>query len=380
MNPAPRPEHPTPRSVLIVDQGLLKDRRGKPIHGVELFRLHLVRQLLARGIRVTLAVHPNWRPTIAEWFAPHAHRPDLLITPRFGRTAVGAAWAVLRARAHARKLGLPGGRYTTLMLGNLGRGHIAALKLARRCEPAHHTFAMAHRRPRPPVIKALSRDPIPVLCVSDFVAQRFRDVNLPGIAVMYGLPNVDAFEPPAAPRPPDGLMQIIMLARLPNLSKGLDKAIDAFTALPPDLHARSRLHLVAFVEDPDHPKLTGPGADPNITAHRWVPSHEVADLLRRMDIMLCLSRNETFSQAIVQGMLTGLPIVATSIPVYTEKLDTGGGIIADDPASIARATTDLAADPARRAEMGRIGRATALERYAWDTDRFIREFLFPACH
>jgi len=96
-----------------------------------------------------------------------------------------------------------------------------------------------------------------------------------------------------------------------------------------------------------------------------------------MDIMLCLSRNETFSQAIVQGMLTGLPIIATPLPVYVEKLDTGAGVVCQDEDAIVRAMVELANDADRRRAMGEAGRRTALNRYVWSTDEFIRRHLFP---
>ena len=101
--------------------------------------------------------------------------------------------------------------------------------------------------------------------------------------------------------------------------------------------------------------------------------------------MLAASRNresdgrlmETFSQTTVQGMLTGLPVVHTSIASYVEKFDAGGGIRADTPDEIAAALVRLADDPALRSRLGREARATALARYVWDTDRFLRRYMAP---
>jgi glycosyltransferase involved in cell wall biosynthesis len=84
---------------------------------------------------------------------------------------------------------------------------------------------------------------------------------------------------------------------------------------------------------------------------------------------------ETFSQTTVQGMLTGLPVVHTSIPPFMEKFDAGGGIKADTPAEMAAAFVRLADDPELRVRLGREARATALSRYVWDTGRFIERYL-----
>jgi glycosyltransferase involved in cell wall biosynthesis len=108
-----------------------------------------------------------------------------------------------------------------------------------------------------------------------------------------------------------------------------------------------------------------------------MPVDRVGELLREMDVMLALSTRETFSQAIVQGMLAGLPVIASPLPVYEEKLDTGAGVVARTTAEVADAMASLARDPQRRRAMGAAGRETALQRYVWDTDVFIRRHLFP---
>jgi glycosyltransferase involved in cell wall biosynthesis len=158
---------------------------------------------------------------------------------------------------------------------------------------------------------------------------------------------------------------------MPNHYKGHDTAIAAFRSLPDDVRRNAELHLASFIT----PTTID---EPGVVAHNWTPAHAVPGFLRRMDVMLTPSRNETFSQAIVQGMLTGLPVVATPLPVFTEKLDTGAGIVCRTTEEFTAAMTQLARDPAERRRMGRLGRQTALERYAWSTDRFLDLYLFPS--
>jgi glycosyltransferase involved in cell wall biosynthesis len=159
--------------------------------------------------------------------------------------------------------------------------------------------------------------------------------------------------------------------------KGADTAIAAMSLLPETYRGRIELHVKAFRDNRAFP------ADSGIVTHPWSGADEVPEFLRGMDVMLAASRNresdgrlmETFSQTTVQGMLTGLPVVHTSIPPFMEKFDAGGGLKADTPAEMADAFVRLADDAELRARLGREARATALARYVWDTARFVQRYV-----
>ena len=72
-------------------------------------------------------------------------------------------------------------------------------------------------------------------------------------------------------------------------------------------------------------------------------------------------------------MLTGLPLIVNNIPVLTEKIDTGGGLVFDDVDGLTKAMRRFADDPQLRRKMGEQGRQTALERYIWNTQNFVDE-------
>ncbi len=74
-------------------------------------------------------------------------------------------------------------------------------------------------------------------------------------------------------------------------------------------------------------------------------------------------------------MLTGLPVLHSTLPVLCEKFDQGGGLVFDSDAALAAGIERLANDPALRRDMGRSGRRTALERYVWSTSRFVDRYL-----
>ncbi len=349
------------RRVLFLDQGFLKNRKGKPVHGVELFRLLLLPQLLQRGVRCTIWFDPSWRETVQERLGEDKNL-RVLYTPGLGGTLPNALWAVASERE----------RHDTIVYGDARRGMIPAMHLGATRKLGQRVLVFAHRRPHPRLLQMTRSLDFDVLCVSEFVAERYRNAGR-SVDVFYGIPNSDRFHPTRAGERADGdgIISFCLLGRLPNISKGHELAIESYRMLDENIRSQCRLHLASFIEPTDL------GIE-GVVAHEWIRSDEVPAFLREMDVMLTLSSNETFSQAIVQGMLTGLPIIATRHPVFVEKLDTGGGVLVDRlPASISSAMAQLARDGAERRRMGVIARQTALYRYVWNTDIFIRKYLFP---
>lgn len=102
--------------------------------------------------------------------------------------------------------------------------------------------------------------------------------------------------------------------------------------------------------------------------------------LQALDIF-CLPSyaNEGVPQAVLQAMLTGLPIVTTPIGAITEAVTdgkTGLVVPARDPAALSAALVRLADDPRFAAALGSAARKDALERYTRDVmlDRMERIF------
>jgi len=352
------------KSVLLIEQGFLKSRAGKPIHGVELFRLFLIRQMIQLGVDVTVLCEQSWKPILEERL--EGALPEIITTPSLrGVVATGIPAALFVKK--------PKPRYDAVMFGDPGRGLLPAMRIAKWRRLARRYFVMSHRQPKDEVCRAMDKMNLDVLAVSEFVASRYRRNNYSRkLDIYYGIANAPDFYPPTTPRPSNGLCHFVMVARLPNISKRLDWALQAFQSLPDDVRRHSRLHLASFIEPTDL------GIE-GVICHPWLPADRIPELLRQMDVMLAISRRETFSQAIVQGMLTALPIISGDHPVYVEKMDVvggGGGIVCSDAAAVRDAMITLASDPALRARMGAIGRETALARYAWDTDRFLTQYLF----
>jgi glycosyltransferase involved in cell wall biosynthesis len=86
---------------------------------------------------------------------------------------------------------------------------------------------------------------------------------------------------------------------------------------------------------------------------------DVARLLNGFDIFVSASAfGEGFSNAVAEAMATGLPVVATDIGDARRIVGDAGVVVPPrDPAALAEAIRGLAADPARRRDLGARGRA-----------------------
>lgn len=398
------------RKVAFLEKVFL-DRRasGAELRGVELFNLRLVRDLCARGVSVTLFTEPSWRSTVLKE-VPDAPSLRLVSANGFGSSLLAGFAAACRLRRMARREGA----FDALLLGNVANRLIPALWLLRAGRDFRYAVLIAHREPSARFLRAISRLPGRILAVSEPVAADFRGRGLAAeVMVDYGIMDAHLFYPsstsavppalfegansPSAlsgggassstsvvlPAPSGGgagsngreaLCRFCVLGALDNAWKGADTAIAAFRLLPEAVRAHCELHLLGFRSSRDFP------GEPSIIAYSWQSAAGVPDFLRSMDVMLVPSRDEhvmreTFSQSVVQGMLTGLPVVYAPLPVLAEKFDRGGGFRASTPQEFADAMARLAENPNLRAELGAQGRAVALSRYVWDTGRFVERHL-----
>lgn len=329
-----------------------------------MFNLNLLRDLVRLGHRVTAVVHPDWAGAIHAWAG--AEGVECATIPRRAGAVAGSLAALL---ALGRR------RFTHVLVANVGDRLIPALWLLRRLGLAPRAVLIAHREPTPRFVGSIARMPCTVVVVNSLIASHFPAGRFAPVAVSYGITDGERFL--AAPREPDGagVVSFCVLGDLDRPWKGADTAVAAFRLLDEGVRRRCRLHLASFAAPPDF-------GDACIRAYTWIPFAEMPAFLGRMDAMLVPSRDEgvmreTFSQAAVQGMLAGLPLVVGRLPVLEEKVDEGGGIVAGSPAELARAMERLALDPGLRRRMGDQARETARRRYVWDTAAFVSRFLSP---
>ncbi len=371
-----KPDKPAACEIAFFEKVLLRPLRPDvKLRGVELFNLGLVRDLAAGGHRLFIPAHSSWRALLTTAAGDHAANMAIRPVPRLGiplLTFLVAAWSIASA---ARA----GGRFPILFVANNAESLSPAIAFLTRAHAFEKMVLFAHKVPSSRFAAIVASTPGSIVCVCNAIAEGFRKKRVAaGVHVDYGVVNGDAFHPSAKPRPDAGApLRVCLLGDMASDWKGADTALATMERLPAAYRGRIELHIKAFRDTRCFPEGSG------IIAHPWSDAEDIPGFLRGMDVLLAASRNresdgrlmETFSQTTVQGMLTGLPVVHTSIAPYVEKFDAGGGIQADTPDEIAAALMRLADDPDLRARLGREARATALARYVWDTERFYRRYM-----
>src|SRR5262249_26154321 len=113
--------------------------------------------------------------------------------------------------------------------------------------------------------------------------------------------------------------------------------------------------------------VTVAGLDAYVTFAGHVPAEEMPQLLRKFDVLLVPSIwAEPFSRMLLEGMSSGLVVVATPTGGTTEILADGeNGLLfaPGDAKDLAQKLNRLAADPELRRRLAQAGRQTAIQRF-----------------
>jgi len=183
----------------------------------------------------------------------------------------------------------------------------------------------------------------------------FNGIQLEGYAA--------AESPPATPT-------IGYLARMCR-EKGIEVMVDAFLHLAGELGDReTRLHLAGAATAGDEPlirrlraRIESAGLAARVTWSPNISREEKISFLRGLSLFsVPATYAEAFGLYVVEAMACGVPVVQPEAAAFPELIAAGGGglgVRPRDPAALARAWRDLLRDPARRAELGRAGRAAA---------------------
>ena len=168
----------------------------------------------------------------------------------------------------------------------------------------------------------------------------------------------------AALEVPDERVVIVIVSRLVR-HKGHPELLDAMRAVP-----GAELWVVGERLPSDHGQdLEAVFAEAPPQVRRLGYRTDIPDLLAVADIFALPSHFEGLPMSVIEAMLTGLPVVATSIRGPREQVVNGETGLLVPPMSVpplAEALRRLVADPALRARMGEAGRARALQLYTED--------------
>ncbi len=354
-----RPEN----SVLFLEKTFLYDE-PELIGGVELFNLNLIREMAEAGCRLVVAANQGWGGVIRK---SAGQLPVEIMELQPGLDTVTRGMSMFwRCRNRSFKL---------LILGNTGNRLIPIMWMLDKLHMVEHCAAILHREPSPRFVRALKRRPIDLLAVNSKIASHFDRNAFPKLTVGYGIMHHERYYPAESPPAEKPFVDFCVVGHLDRKWKGSDTAVSAFRKIPGELRSKCRLHLLGFTMPPSFPES-------NIIVYNWKTCDEVGPFLRQMDVMIVPSRDEnvmreTFSQTAVQGMLSGLPLIVSDLPILVEKLDRGGGLVFHDEAGLADAMVKMVSEPEFRRTQGAMGRQTALARYVWDTKAYVKEHISP---
>jgi glycosyltransferase involved in cell wall biosynthesis len=141
--------------------------------------------------------------------------------------------------------------------------------------------------------------------------------------------------------------------RLPH--KNFEALLEAVALIPES----RRPHLVITgggPDDPLRPVMIRLGLEAWVELAGWVTTEQLEALYARAAAVVVPTLFEGFGLPVLEGMARGCPVICSELPVLREV----GGGAADyfdpgDPRSIAAAINSTLANPARRAELARLG-------------------------
>lgn len=133
-----------------------------------------------------------------------------------------------------------------------------------------------------------------------------------------------------------------------------------------------------YVLSPLMKRLEGQGIEFRLntrTVHRAMPTDQMVDWYRSLDVFLCTSVSEGTPMPVLEAMACGIPVVSTSVGDVPDVVTPMSGILvgpyhnqetaAMTVESLSWALKDLADEPDTVEEMGRVARKRVLETRNW---------------
>ena len=165
----------------------------------------------------------------------------------------------------------------------------------------------------------------------------------------------------------DGTKPIIITVGRFSSAKGYEDLIDAFHLLR-QTDLKSVLLMVGSGSTQDSIRTQIEKLNLNQSVILAGERHDVPQLLASSDVFASSSHREGLPLSVLEAMMAGLPVVATSvgdIPNVVTK-ETGLIVPPHQPAMLAAALEELLRNPRRRREMGRAARDRVLHEYSVD--------------
>lgn len=159
---------------------------------------------------------------------------------------------------------------------------------------------------------------------------------------------------------------VILTAAALEERKGIQWVLDA---LPQVLNSRTVTYLV-LGEGAYRETLERRAQKLGVEGHvRFMGAQrEIESFYRAADLGLILSHGEASSLFALEALACELPMVAAAQPPFDELIAPAYGelVAEEDSCKVACAILELAGDPARREQMGRIGRNRIAAKFSWE--------------
>ncbi len=367
---------------------------------LETFLERLFEGLAAVGVDVTIAMptppNPAWlQANGIKWLrSPAWDGPIPLRLFRLGEMALGAALSghgdlgVLRPHVSSLPRGVPRLQAWNRLLPFVGRradviyfpwnsaaiSHLALFDLGIpvvvSCRGSQVNIG-PHQPDREDLrdgLRATLSRAAAVHCVSSAIEAEARLYGLEPAKSRVIRPSVDPekFFPRRGPRALSGALRVIAIGSL-SWKKGFAYALRALR-IARDSGADVELEVIG--EGAERQRLLFDIEDEGLSGHAHLAGElspdEVPDRLRSADLFLLSSVSEGISNAALEGMATGLPVVTTDCGGMREAVSDGiEGIVVPvrDVGQMAAALGRLAADPGLRVRMGAAARNRILKEF-----------------
>ncbi len=371
--------HPTFR-VLEVTQ-----RYPPALGGVERHVERLAFELERSGSRVEIATTDLIRDRPFERYAPgsladppsvHRWRAYRLIEAPHGLGIVGPGLAAEVLRSKADIVHLHAFGYFPTWLGSLARirGRAGVVITPHADEgtgtPRSRTYAQAVAR-----LTVRWADRVIALTLREAGYLAHLGVDPERVAVIpngIDLAEFRSQEPPA--RGP--AIRILYVGRIYPVQKGLDVLVEAVARLPRSVPVEVRIvgqdwGATATLRE----QARSLGVLERIEFVGAVPRSDLLEAYRWADLLVVPSRFEPFGIVLLEGMASGLPIVASRVGGIPEVVEEDGNALLvppGDPGALAAALERLASDEELRARFAARGREL-VEKFDWP--RLVPQFL-----
>lgn len=218
-----------------------------------------------------------------------------------------------------------------------------------------------------------------VIVPTSYVSSKLADygVDESRIVVIPNGVDADRYRLTGVERDPESIITVGRLSK----RKGQDTILEAFR----EMHERNpdvELHVLG--DGPARSELEEYAATLKITDavtfHGYVESEDKIELMNRAGIFVFASRQEGFGLVLLEAMASGLPVIATKLPVYDDffQQDTNGRLLETrDPELFAREVIELLNEPDRISNICTKNHERAAE-FSWEstvekTDKLLRQ-------